>query len=156
MKTKELQYFIGKICTVFTVPLNRNFKEENPGSYPEPIFVYFIGLVESITDQGITLQQVANVNSKKPLKTYYFLDKVIGIAEEEALDPNDETDKNIINTIKKRHDVEKNKAKEKAEKAQEKAEKMQSMMPNQDQQYLDPDALMQMAGQLKDNFPKNK
>lgn len=145
MKASELQYFKGKICTIFTSPINRNFKEENPESYPQPVFMYFVGVVESITDQGMFLQQVANTDSKKPLKTYFFLDKILGIAEEEQLDYNNPQDAEIISKIKQQQE-------EEEKKMEEKAKQMNAMVANQTSPYVDPDYMSQMASQLKQNF----
>lgn len=149
MKASELQYFKGKVCTIFTSPINRNFKEENPESFPQPVFVYFIGVVDSITDQGLFLQQVSNIDSKRPLKTYFFLDKILAIAEEEQLDYKDPQDAKLIERIKQQHDAEE-------KKLMQKAQQVQEIMAKQNSPYIDPDAMSQMAEQLKQNFAQPK
>jgi hypothetical protein len=70
-------HFIGKICTIFTVPLNRDFQQENPNKYPEQLYKYFVGVVEDITDYGILIQQAVT-----GLRSWIFLAHVISIAEE--------------------------------------------------------------------------
>lgn len=80
----KLEYFIGRVCTIFTTPTNRNFKEESPKTYPAPLYQYFTGMVESIDDQGILITQVM---SKERQKSYFFIQNVIGIAEEMPLNP---------------------------------------------------------------------
>ncbi len=95
MNLKKIQYFVGKPCTVFTTPINRNFKEEGPESYPAQIIQYFVGIIDSIDETGIELTQVASGN-----KSYFFLPQVIGIAEEELLDPSDPVESKVIEQIK--------------------------------------------------------
>lgn len=148
MKSTDLKYFVGKPCTIFTPPINRNFKEENPQTYPEPIFIYFIGVVESVTDQGLFLQQVANTGSKKPLKTYFFLDKILGIAEEESLSYEDPHDAEIIKKIKEKTEEEELKIAAKAEQVKQ--------IVSQQNPYMDPDALAEMAHHLKQNYADRK
>ena len=55
MKYKSLNYFKGKVCTVFTNGTNRNFKEENPKTVVEHNLLYFMGVVEEIDEMGILL-----------------------------------------------------------------------------------------------------
>src|SRR5687768_11238527 len=81
---KKLQYFVGKVCTVLTVPINRDFRSENPATYPEPLFLYFLGVVESLDETCVVLRQVQSGR-----KTCLMMDKVVGVAEEEVLDPDD-------------------------------------------------------------------
>lgn len=92
---KNLQYFIGKMCTIFTHPINRNFKEENPKTYPQQEYIYFVGVVEEVDSQGILITQPTT-----GLKSYFFLQNLIGIAEEEVLDPQDEKHAKIIDYMK--------------------------------------------------------
>ena len=82
MDLKNLNYFIGKVCTIFTVPINREYQKENPGTYPQQLYTYFVGVVESINEYGIMLKQLQSKN-----KSFYFVSHIIGIAEEEVLDP---------------------------------------------------------------------
>lgn len=95
MTTNNLTYFIGKICTVFTVALNRNFKEENPATYPKNLFNYFIGKVESVDEHSIMLTTISG------LKMLFFKQAIVAIAEEEVLDPDDADDAEIIEEFKK-------------------------------------------------------
>jgi hypothetical protein len=92
--SKALNYFVGRICTVFTTPINRNFKEENPATYPQQLVVYFTGVVDAVDDTGITLSQLDN-----GLKSYFFRSHIIGIAEEEVLDPSKPEDQAKINQM---------------------------------------------------------
>ena len=73
------KHFLGKICTIFTTPMNRDFQQEDPNKYPEQVYKYFVGVIHDITDYGILIQQVMN-----GLKSWIFLSHVICIAEEEV------------------------------------------------------------------------
>lgn len=87
----NVEYFIGKVCTIFTTPINRNYKEENPTSYPQQLYTYFTGVVDGIDNNGIFLTQL-----QTGLKSFFIWNHVIGIAEEEVLDPKNPKDAEII------------------------------------------------------------
>lgn len=97
MKT-GLEYFVGKVCTVFTVQTNRDFKSENPQTFPQPVFHYFVGKVLDVSLKGITMEQW---NSPKKLRTFFFMDHIVSLSEEEILDPSDPRDREIIEEYKK-------------------------------------------------------
>jgi len=109
MKIEDLEYFVGKICSVFTVPTNRDFKAENPSTFPQPIFHYFVGKVLEVTNRGVSIEQW---NSEKRLRTFFFLDHIVSISEEEILDPSNPKDVSIIEEYKKVNEIAKNKAEE--------------------------------------------
>jgi len=96
---KKLEYFLNKICTIFTIPTNRDFKTENPTTFPQPIFHYFVGKILEIDNKGILVQQWNNNNKK--LLSYFFIDHIVSISEEEILNPNDPQDAEVINNYKK-------------------------------------------------------
>jgi hypothetical protein len=98
MSPKGLDYFLGKICTVFTVPTNRDFKSENPQTFPQPVFHYFVGRVVEVNHRGICIEQW---NNAKKLRTFFFLDHIVSISEEEILDPSNPKDREIIEEYKK-------------------------------------------------------
>jgi hypothetical protein len=98
MKIEGLEYFVGKICTVFTVPTNRDFKSENPQTFPQPVFHYFVGRVLEVNSRGICLEQW---NNEKKLRTFFFMDHIVSISEEEVLDPNNPKDMQVIEDYKK-------------------------------------------------------
>lgn len=98
MKPQGLDYFLGRICTIFTVPTNRDFKSENPQTFPQPVFHYFVGRVVEVNQRGICIEQW---NNAKKLRTFFFLDHVVSISEEEILDPSDPKDREIIEEYKK-------------------------------------------------------
>lgn len=98
MKSEGLDYFLGRICTVFTVPTNRDFKSENPQTFPQPVFHYFVGRVVEVTHRGICIEQW---NSPKKLRTFFFADHIVSISEEEILDPSNPKDREIIEEYKR-------------------------------------------------------
>lgn len=125
MKTSnELQQFIGKVCSIFTRPINRNFREESES------FIYFVGRIVSVSNQGILMEQVTNTKSKTPLRSYYFLEDVVGIAEEQVLNEHDPQDAKIINSIK--------------EHIKQQIEPKPPTSP-----YVDADSMMELSAQLK-------
>lgn len=98
MKIEGLDYFVGKVCTIFTVPTNRDFKSENPQSFPQPVFHYFVGKVIDVNSKGICMEQW---NSDKKLRSFFFIEHVVSISEEEILDPSNPKDLQIIEEYKK-------------------------------------------------------
>lgn len=80
MKREIALYFQNKVCTIFTSQINRDFKTENPETYPKQLYVYFVGLINSIDNDGILLSQL---NSN--LKTFIYHNSIVGIAEEEVI-----------------------------------------------------------------------
>jgi len=97
----SIEYFVGKICTVFTVPTNRDFKAENPQTFPQPIFHYFVGKVLEVNQRGVLIEQW---NSEKKLRTFFFMNHLVSISEEEILDPSRPTDLEVIEEYKKAND----------------------------------------------------
>jgi hypothetical protein len=98
MSPKGLDYFLGKICTVFTVPTNRDFKSENPQTFPQPVFHYFVGRVVEVNHRGVCIEQW---NNAKKLRTFFFVDHIVSISEEEILDPSNPKDRELIDEYKK-------------------------------------------------------
>lgn len=131
MKSEGLEYFVGKICTVFTVPTNRDFKLENPQTFPQPVFHYFVGKVIEISSKGIFIEQW---NSDKKLRTFFFADHIISISEEEILDPSDPKDLKLIEEYKQVNQKEMQKVAEKAAAVKKEAEKINNS-------YLDIESL---------------
>lgn len=123
-----LSYFVGKVCTVFTVQTNRDFKSENPQTFPQPIFHYFVGKVLEVTPKGIFMEQW---NSSKKLKTFFFMDYVVSISEEEILNPSDPKDREIIEEFRKVNESSAKKAED----------NVSELKKNQGSQYMDIDRL---------------
>ena len=99
MVNQNLLYFKGKICSIFTRGINRNFKDESPASFMEQNMIYFVGVIDEIDDKGIMVSQVLT-----GLKTYFFLNSVVSISEEEMLNPSDEKDAATIEEIKTKNE----------------------------------------------------
>lgn len=91
----SLYYFKGKVCSIFTQPINRNFHQENPKSSLQQNIIYFVGVIEEVDDNGILMTQL-----QTGLKNYFFLAGLVAICEEEVLHPKNEKDAAIINNLK--------------------------------------------------------
>jgi hypothetical protein len=91
----HLDHFVGKVCTIFTQPISRNFKEESPATFPQQPFMYFVGVIDAVDSQGIMVTQPMT-----GLKSYFFRNALVAIAEEEVLDPENASDAAAIEEIK--------------------------------------------------------
>jgi hypothetical protein len=142
MKTKQLEYFLGKVCTIFTIPINRDFKAENPTTYPQPVFHYFVGKVIEIDEKGVFLQQW---NNNKKLKSYFFIEHIVGISEEEVLDPTRPDDAKVIQDFKKIN-----------EKAIDQTEKKYEELKKQRETINDAEIDIDMLSKLSDKIKQEK
>lgn len=66
-------YFIGKICTIITVPININ----NLGAAERASI--FTGTVEEINQNGIL------INGLQGLKSFFYKHQVVGVLEERVV-----------------------------------------------------------------------
>ena len=89
----KLQYFVGKVCTVFTNPVNRNLPQESPQDYLQQVFGYFLGRVESVDEDGVLLSHVHNGQ-----KSFWTWHNLVGLAEEKELD--EKKDSRVIQQLK--------------------------------------------------------
>jgi len=121
MNKEGLEYFVGKVCTIFTIPTNRDFKSENPQTFPQPIFHYFVGKVLGIDNKGMFIEQW---NSAKKLRTFFFLNHIVSISEEEILDPSNPNDMKIIEDYKKVNEDSVKKVKDGAEQLKKQKEEL--------------------------------
>lgn len=112
MKVQALEYFVGRVCTVFTVPTNRDFKSENPQTFPQPVFHYFVGKVLEVDSKGLLMEQW---NSEKKLRSFFFVDHIVSISEEEILDPSNPKDKEVIEEYKRTNEASMKRANENVE-----------------------------------------
>lgn len=129
MKPQGLEYFVDKVCTVFTAPTNRDFKSENPQTFPQPVFHYFVGKVIEVGSRGVLIEQW---NSNKKLKTFFFSEHIVAISEEEILDPSNPRDRELIEDYRKSNESQMRSAKEK-------------VSDDQTSQYLDIKQLTDMS-----------
>ena len=136
MRIEGLEYFVGKICTVFTVQTNRDFKSENPQTFPQPVFHYFVGRVMEVNSRGVCVEQW---NNEKKLRTFFFMDHIVSISEEEILDPSNPKDKQVIEEYKKTNESSLKKANDNVEMLKKQRE---SLAENP---YLDIEDLSSMA-----------
>ena len=91
MKNENLKYFIGRVCSIFTNQTNRNFSEENPKTALQQTHTYFVGIVEDIDDRGVLIKQIMT-----GMKSYFFMDSLVAISEEQVLNPENEKDAKVI------------------------------------------------------------
>lgn len=85
-----MQYFVGKICTIFTNPVNRNFDEKMSREH----FVIRVGEITADSIWGIRMDENGAV--------WFSTDQVVGIQEEQELDPNNPEHKKMIEEFEKR------------------------------------------------------
>lgn len=142
MKIEILEHFVGKVCTVFTVPTNRDFKSENPSTFPQPIFHYFVGKVLEVDSRGILLEQW---NNSKKLRTFFFIDHIISISEEEILDPSKEEDLKLIQEFKKVNTQSQQKANENVETLKKQKEELKKT----NGQFLDINSLSSLSKEMQ-------
>lgn len=91
----NLKYFVGKVCSIFTNTINRDFHKENPKNFVQQNVNYFVGVVEDINSQGVMMVQL-----QTGFKSYFFLNNIVAICEEEVLDPSKEQDAKVIDDLK--------------------------------------------------------
>ena len=88
-----LRYFVGKYCTVCTEPTGLKLTHEASINY-------FSGIIEHLDEVGIVMRHQLTNN-----KSYFLMNRVIGIVEEQALDPRNPEHAEIIKQYKKLSEV---------------------------------------------------
>jgi len=119
--------FLGKVCTIFTTTTNRDYKTENPKTYPEPLYTYFVGAISDIDKGGIYTTQVTT-----GLSSFFTWDNIVGIAQEEVLHPENKKDAEVIDNIKSEY-----------------KEKLKTIPALKDGQYVDVENLDDISKQIK-------
>lgn len=85
---KNLQYFLNKPITIFTNSTGRNFNDTQNNDY-------FTGICRRVSIDGIeTIHPITNC------KNFFFINNIIGICEEQQLDPENPEHQKIIEEIK--------------------------------------------------------
>ena len=135
---KLLEKFVGKICTIITTPINRDFKSENEKGYPQVLYNYFMGRVVSIDEDGICLAQLGE---DPPLHSYFFLDHVVTIAQEKEYNPSNPEDAKLIEKMA-----------EQAEQQLEDFKKMREEKENSESKTIDPEYLESTIAELNKRF----
>ena len=85
-----MDYFVGKVCTIMTAPTTMAFSDFIKHAQ------YFTGLVESIDGMGVWVRHPQS----KSLS--YFMFPLVGIVEEQVVDPKSPLMDKINNDIKKK------------------------------------------------------
>lgn len=88
---EELQYFVGKVCTIITTSMNRNFNELIAREH-------FAVLVTKITQDGIWGVHPYN----HEILNFFNMQYIISIHEEYVIDPNNPEHKKLIEEYQKR------------------------------------------------------
>jgi hypothetical protein len=138
-------YFLGKYCTICTVTTGLKLNHESCISY-------FAGIIEYIGENGIVTR-----NPHTNGKNYFLMKHVIGILEEQELNPNDPEQAKVIEEIKK-HGAAKEQAKVIEEMKKHAAAKEQSAGPmvNEKTQerspWVNPSQIADMAKKAKDAY----
>jgi hypothetical protein len=94
MKSKtleHLQFFVGKVCSIISTSMNRSFDEKISREH-------FVVLVESIDSDGIWGTHPYN----KDLVSFFSLEHIISIHQEEVLDPTNPEHAAMISEFEKR------------------------------------------------------
>jgi len=87
---KNLQHFVGKICTILTRPTTRIFDETQHANT-------FVGLVEQVDDYGIWLLQLTTRKS-----SFFFAGTLVGILEETVTPLSEEDARKVQQELEKR------------------------------------------------------
>jgi len=87
---KLLSSFRGKVCTIFTTPVNHPFDANQMREY-------FVGIVDAVNKDGILLKHHVTGG-----RTFISMSKFAAIAEEQALDPSDPKHREFIEAMKKK------------------------------------------------------
>ena len=87
---KSLEYFVGKVCTVFVTEMPKHFTHQQFNDY-------FVGLVESASEDGVvTLHPITGS------KNFFPYSHIMGISEEQVLDPSQPDQAELIEELKQK------------------------------------------------------
>jgi hypothetical protein len=78
---KSLEFFVGKVCSILVVPINRKFDEETN-------LEYFLGIIQRIEELGIWYSHISNGKMN-----FVFMNHIVSIAEETFLPKEKEKEK---------------------------------------------------------------
>ncbi len=129
---ETLRYFVGKYCTVCTVGTGLHLT-------PESSVQYFSGIVEWIGPEGMMIRHPLT-----DCKSCFFMQHIVGIVEEQALDPNNPKHAEIIKQYKSVEEVKKHGLEPKQEVFAEKK--------TQGSPWVNPAVLSSMAKKAKEAF----
>lgn len=132
---EQLQYFVGKVCTVFFGPINRSFDERQ-------ILDYFVGIIEAVDGECIW-----SLHPLTKTRNCYFIKHIYSISEEQVLDPNKPEDAQTIKDFKERKAQTYNIKKEPPQ------EDVQDVGHN-DSPFVDVASITQLAKKAKEQFKR--
>lgn len=138
ISVKALQYFTGKVVTVFVKgQLQRGFDDRQFNDY-------FVGYVDWINEDGLmTTHPVTGC------KNYYCLDDIVGIAEEQVLDPGNPEEAELIKSIT-------GKTTKEPENNRSFSVQSEPTMPQNNSPFADIDVMEDLARQAKELDEKRK
>lgn len=79
-----MKYFVGKVCTIITSPINRPFTESD-------LIEYFVTKIVSIDSEG-----VLGSHPKEGLMNYFRMDSIISIQEERVVNSTQVETKKLV------------------------------------------------------------
>lgn len=88
---EKLNHFVGKVCSIMTTPINRNFDERVAREH-------FVILVSEINADGIWGTHPYNSD----LMNFFRMENVVSIHQEEVLDPNNPEHQQMISEYEKK------------------------------------------------------
>jgi len=87
---KLKEFFLGKVCTVITVGVNK-------GAFPDQQFAeFFTGIVEAIDKDGVFTK-----HHLTGCKNFYAMEYVVGIIEEQVITDDNPKYQEIVEEVKK-------------------------------------------------------
>lgn len=90
---KNLEYFVGKICTIFTVQINFRYKEE-------AMMAYFMGYVDSVDTSGIII-----THPQTKCRSFIPLQHLVAISEEQTLYDDNPEDAKLIEEYRQKNPI---------------------------------------------------
>lgn len=87
---KSLEYFVRKVCTIFVTEMPKHFTTQNFNDY-------FVGFVEFINEDG-----VMTTHPVTGCKNFFPYPYILGISEEQMLDPSKPADAELIKEIREK------------------------------------------------------
>ena len=133
----DLNYFVGKPCTIATVAINFRYNVE-------PMMEHFMGVIEKVDDDGILL-----ISPHSQCKSFIFLKHVVSVSEEPVLYEDNPEHKKIIDEYRQKNPITAVKTKIPPAPAQ-----LPVVPPPPPPKYLDPRSMAKLAKKGKEVFGK--
>jgi hypothetical protein len=140
-KPTTLNHFLGKVCTVLVSRI-ASFQDNMT---PEVATQTFTGVVNNIESRGVCITDLTTKT-----KNFFFIDHIVGLREEQILDPNDPNDQREIALLQEAM----NKKEEPVPEPEPKVEQMEST--GKESAFVNIADLQRLAKESKNNLtPKN-